>query len=36
MPIARKKDLYVSKRSHALVSGFANILVFFNKSANNS
>ena len=34
MPIARKKDLISMYRS-ALVSGFVNILVFFNKLANN-
>ena len=34
MPIARKKDL-ISMYRRALVSGFVNILVFFNKSANN-
>ena len=36
MPIARRiKDLISMYRS-ALVSGFVNILVFINKSANNS
>ena len=35
MSIARKKDLISMYRSD-LISGFVNILVFFNKSAKNS
>ena len=33
-PIARKKDL-ITRYQNDLVSGFVNILVFFNKLANN-